>query len=279
MNKQYQLGFIVERALGHATHGQNLQAAVATDTAVLPAWAFPEQAAAGLVGKIPNWTVSAGLQARRSIEAMQQTNTLDALFFHTQVTATLCLDWMRRIPSVVSLDATPLQYDSLGDFYAHEQGPAWLERGKRQLNKACFHAAHHLVTWSAWAKGSLVADYHIPADKITVIPPGVHTAEWQRPPTHTADPDRPLRILFVGGNLARKGGLVLLEAFQALRERVGSGEWRVASGEWRVMSGDAPPPPCSPATAIELHLVTKDPIPPQPGVFVYHDMEPNSPAL
>lgn len=130
MNKQYQLGFIVERALGHAAHSQNLQAAVARDTTVLPAWAFPEQTAAGLVGKIPNWTVSAGLQARHSIAAMQRGKRPDALFFHTQVTASLCLDWLHRIPSVVSLDATPRQYDSLGEFYAHQQGPDWLELWK-----------------------------------------------------------------------------------------------------------------------------------------------------
>lgn len=33
------------------------------------------------------------------------------------------------------------------------------------------------------------------------------------------------------------------------------------------------------ANSVELHLVTKDRIPPQPGVFAYYDLEPNSPAL
>ena len=52
---------------------------------------------------------------------------LDALFFHTQVPAILAQSWLRKIPGIVSLDATPLQYDELGAFYKHEQGPAWLE--------------------------------------------------------------------------------------------------------------------------------------------------------
>jgi glycosyltransferase involved in cell wall biosynthesis len=260
-NNPYRLGFIIERALGHATHGENLRAAVADDSSVWPGWCFPAQTAAGLPGKIPNWTLSAGLQARQGIRAMQRQWPMEALFFHTQVSATLCLDWLRRIPSVVSLDATPLQYDALGEFYAHEQGPRWLEHRKWQLQKACFQAARHLVTWSDWAKESLIADYQVPAEKVTVIPPGVDVAQWRRPTNDAHDVVRPVRILFVGGNLARKGGLVLLAAFQMLRQQLREQEQQNRGAE------------------VELHLVTKEPVPPQPGIFVYYDRQPNSAPL
>ena len=49
---------------------------------------------------------------------------LDAMFVHTQVPAILVPDRLRRIPTVVSLDATPIQYDELGAHYDHDTGSA-----------------------------------------------------------------------------------------------------------------------------------------------------------
>jgi glycosyltransferase involved in cell wall biosynthesis len=65
-----------------------------------------------------------------------------------------------------------------------------------------------------------------------------------------------VKILFVGGNLERKGGLVLLEAFKTLREEMATEGFD-----------------------IELHLVTKDEAAPQPGLWIYNDMQPNSQPL
>lgn len=249
----YQIGFIVEQALGHATHLKNLQAHAPADPQVLATWGPVPWETRGLERHIPlyasNWTVRAGLRARRTVAAMARRYQLDALFFHTQVPAVLTADWVRRIPSVVSLDATPRQYDALGAFYSHGQGPAWLEQAKWRLNRDCFRAARHLVTWSAWAKEGLVAEYDVPADNISVIPPGVDSAAWRRP-TPRARHAGPVKILFVGGNLERKGGLLLLAAFRALRP-----------------------------LGVELHLVTRDAVPAEAGLFVYTDMEPNSPRL
>ena len=89
----------------------------------------------------------------------------------------------------------------------------------------------------------------MPADKITVIPPGVNVHEWRRPMPRVPHAD-PVKILFVGGDLERKGGLVLLEAFRALRH-----------------------------LGLELHLVTKDRLAPEPGVFIYNNLEANSQPL
>ena len=56
--------------------------------------------------------------------------------------------------------------------------------------------------------------------------------------------------MFVGADLKRKGGPLLLEAFRAVRP-----------------------------LGVELHVVTPGPVPAEPGLFVYTHMEPNSPAL
>lgn len=249
----YEFGFLLEQALGHVTHAKNLLTNVALDRDVRAHWGLIDFEAKGMAGRIPvyrsNWTVRAGLRARREVARMNAQTKLDALFFHTQVPAILAQSWLRKIPGIVSLDATPLQYDELGAFYKHEQGPAWLEGLKWRLNRDCFGYARRLVAWSEWTKLGLVQGYGVPADKIAVIPPGVNVHEWRRP-TPREPHANPVKILFVGGNLERKGGLVLLEAFRALRN-----------------------------LGLELHLVTKDRLPPEPGVFVYNDLEANSQPL
>ncbi|MEZ4593157.1 MAG: glycosyltransferase family 4 protein [Chloroflexota bacterium] len=178
--------------------------------------------------------------------------------FFTQVPAVLAQKWLHKIPAILSLDATPRQYDRLGEFYEHDTGPSWLEQKKYELNVSCYRAASHLVTWSDWAKQGLIDEYFVPAEKITVIPPGVNTAEWTPPASAPKSETAPVKILFVGGDLARKGGLVLLEAFRQLR-----GE---ANGTAALAN-------------LELHLVTRDAVTPEPGVHVYNQMQPNSPAL
>lgn len=249
----YNIGFVMEQALGHVTHTKNLQTNVPRDPEVHARWALVPFETRSFAAHIPvyksNWTVRAGLRARGALRHMTRTARLDALFFHTQVPAIFAADWLRRLPGIVSLDATPIQYDRLGEFYQHGQGPAWLEGLKWRLNRDCYSAARHLVTWSDWARQSLIDDYHVPAEKITVIPPGVNVSDWLRPAPRVRR-DGPVKILFVGANLERKGGLLLLEAFRSLRP-----------------------------LGVELHLVTKDRVATEPGLFVYNSMQPNSAPL
>lgn len=249
----YSIGFIIEQVLGHITHTKNLQRNVSSDPDIHVSWGLLYFDMPGPGRRIPlyknNWTVRAGLRARGAIHRMAQERRLDALFFHTQVPALFALDWMRRVPSVVSVDATPAQIDALGRFYEHPQGPGWMERAKWQLNRSCFRTASHLVSWSAWAKQGLVDEYDIPAERVTVVPPGVIVKDWLRPEARRRE-DGPVKILFVGGDLERKGGLLLIKAFRALRP-----------------------------LGVELHLVTREQVAAEPGLFVYNDMQPNSDAL
>lgn len=244
------VGFIIEQALGHVTHGKNLHKNLLHDEEIVPYWGLPRQdIQKGLASKTGNWTLKAGLQARKAIREMRHETELDALFFHTQVTAILSQDWLRRIPSIISLDATPLQYDTLGEFYDHTPGKG--ETLKFWLNRSAYKAARHLVTWSDWAKESLVRDYGISAEKITTIPPGVNVTDWINPNPQPPSTDL-VKILFVGGNLKRKGGDLLLEACRRLVHE---------------------------SYPIELHLVTRDTVNEEPFLTVYNDMQPNSERL
>lgn len=267
------VGFILEQALGHITHSKNLMANAPAHPDVVPYWGLVPWETRGLADRLPlyrsNWTLRAGLRARGIVRRLAQQAArdaarenghggggLDVLFFHTQVPAILAADWLRRVPGVVSLDATPRQYDELGEYYGHAAGPGVIERYKWRLNRDCFRAARHLVVWAEWTKRGLMADYEVPADKVTVIPPGVNVAEWRRPEPRGRD-GGPVRLLFVGGNLERKGGLVLLEAFRRLSAEAAR--------------GDMP--------ELELHLVTRDTVAQERGLFVYNDLNPNSDRL
>jgi glycosyltransferase involved in cell wall biosynthesis len=259
-NAPYTIGFLLEQTLGHITHSANLQTNVPGDPAVYALWGLIPWETRGVAARLPgyrsNWTIRAGILARRALAKMQREAKLDALFIHTQVPAVLLPDWLSQVPSVVSLDATPCQYDALGNFYGHQKSAGWLEQQKLRLNRLCFQRAQHLVTWSHWTAKSLTTDYGIPAEKITVIPPGVNVDAWQPHIPHIVD--KRVKILFVGGDLQRKGGYDLLEAARYLRAELDSAGSRIQ---------------------LELHLVTRADVPQEPGLFVYRDMQPNSTEL
>lgn len=250
------LGFALEYSLGHTTHAQNLKRTLETRSDILPSYVdLPYHDTPGAWAKLPgirsNWSLRASLGAYLALRS--QTKTLQALLFHTQVTSLFSAGLMKKIPSVISLDATPLQYDSLGKFYGHTpSSDSHIEALKKRLNVRALTAARHLVTWSNWTKSSLVADYGMPAEKITVIPPGIDTAQWSFP-RNIARTDARLHLLFVGGDFTRKGGDVLLKAFRSLPAFVNA----------------------------ELHLVTNahEVEEGEPHIHVYRNVAPNSEKL
>ncbi len=248
------LGFALEYSLGHTTHAQNLKREMTRHPGITPTYVdLPYEGMTGAWTRLPgvrsNWSARASLGAwlglRRSVKR------LDGALYHTQVTSLFAAGLMRQTPSVISLDATPLQYDALGAFYGHVPSTnARLEAIKKRLNRRAFGAARHLVAWSEWAKASLVSDYGVAPDKITVIPPGIDTELWRR--ERPMRPAGPLKLLFVGGDFPRKGGETLLEAFRRL-----------------------------PPGRAQLTVVTKTPDVGNniPDVAVRHDIQPNSEAL
>ena len=252
--RPYRIGFVIEQALGHHTHTLNLRLTVPEDSDVDAAFGLVPWSVRGFARFVPvyrsNWTLRAGLRARSLLRGMQRVAPLDALVIHTQVPAVLALDWLRRVPTLISLDATPIQYDELGAAYGHRAGPAWLERLKWRLNRAVFQRARHVVAWSEWARAGVVEGYGVAPERVSVIPPGVPTASWTRPAPR-GQTDAPVRVLFVGGDAERKGGLLLLEACRRLR----------------------------PLLPLELDLVTRTRVACEHGVRVHGGIRANSSEL
>lgn len=255
------VGFVIEDHLGHATHAENLLREL-DRRGLTAAWMpipFPVD---GLARHVPgygsNWTVRAGVRARRAIARAHRDRPLDALFVHTQVAAVLSSSWFARVPAVVSLDATPRQIDELGGHYGHATAGGRVEQLKLRANRRSLCRARRVVAWSAWAADSVVADYGVPPDAVEVIPPGIDLTRWRavdRPDGGGAVGDGPLRVLFVGGDLVRKGGDVLLEAVASVAGEI----------------------------AVHLDLVTTDPAADRwvdhPAVTVHRGITPNSDRL
>jgi glycosyltransferase involved in cell wall biosynthesis len=159
----------------------------------------------------------------------------------------------------MSLDATPINYDTVAEAYNHKRGNNLSERLKLSLHKRTFRSAKQFVVWSRWVKKSLVEDYGVPAERIEVIPPGTDLRLWQLSPEELATryhkpAGMPVRILFVGGDFKRKGGDLLVEAYRQI---------------------------FSPETPTELHLVTKAELDPEPdkGIYIHRGITANSPEM
>jgi glycosyltransferase involved in cell wall biosynthesis len=251
----YRIGFVMEQTLGHVTHTQNFKQWVELDPDVEATWipvtfdAPDHWRLAPLVRR--NWTLRASLRARAQLRQVFRTRTLDALFFHTQVTALFAQGLMARIPSVVSMDATPLNFDSIGVPYDHIPSvyPP-IEALKNALTRRTFNSACSLITWHEWGKESLIRDYRVNGDKVFVIPPGINLDRWNF--ARTARSPTPVRLLFVGGDFRRKGGDILLDAFR------------------RTLSD-----------ACTLDIVTREAVNADglPQVHVHHGLGPNAPDL
>jgi glycosyltransferase involved in cell wall biosynthesis len=257
--------FVMEQTLGHVTHARNLRDIAAEYGDVEPVWLPIPFETRGVGRLVPifsqNWSVRASWRARRALSHALARIPLDAALFHTQVTSLFSVGMMQRVPSVISLDATPINYDSVGRYYGHRAASdGFLDRQKLARNRRAFHAATHLVTWSDWARRSLVADYGVDAGRVSVLAPGASAAYFEvgrrraadRATGPRADGKAAVlpRVLFVGGDFARKGGPDLLEVVgTALRDRC------------------------------ELHVVTNAPVEPRPHVRVHRGIGPNDPAL
>ena len=232
------LALCLEQTLGHRAHTRNLeQATCGMNGATIVRVDYRER------GRLPvPWTVRGSMDACR---ALRRRPAADVTFFHTQSVGLFAGLATRGKTYAISVDATPMQMDAMGESYGHRRQPALVEVAKRSLYRRVLQRAALVVAWSNWARDSLVLDYGVRSNRVEVIHPGASPAFFQ---ISRAIPARPT-ILFVGGDFERKGGPLLLEAFASLRDRA------------------------------DLVLVTSAPIEAGPGVQVVRDATPGSAAL
>lgn len=86
------------------------------------------------------------------------------------------------------------------------------------LEKQAYVNSSHLCVRSQIVRKSLINDYNLPPEKITVIGGGANLNEI--PEVITRPIDQPPRVLFIGQNFYRKGGDLVLKAFAEVRKFV-----------------------------------------------------------
>lgn len=228
---------LIEQTLGHRTHGMNLEAAGAM-ARVKPRMGKVNMTARGRI-PLP-WAIRGSWQALR--KARRAARVTSVTFYHTQTVSLFAP--LGPKPYVVSTDATPVQLDTMGSFYAHSAHPRAIEWAKRKWYSFVFNRAAAMVSWSDWAGDSLVTDYNLDPRLLKLVAhPGAPASLFaiergERKPG-------PVRILFVGGEFDRKGGQHLLEAFGPLKDRA------------------------------ELVVMTESAIEPREGVRVEHGIRPH----
>lgn len=246
--------FVNENLGGHATMHLHLRRALAADHPEVEA-TFLDVPRPGLLRRLAAVPVpgldrlDADLQAVRYqlAQSMATRRALlrlasghDAVHVYSQNATLLSAGLLRSMPAVVATDTTNqatghhLPYRAPGRFTGASIRPAMA------LERRVFEAATLLVGQSE----DVARQFHacgVSSDRIRVIRYGITIG-----PLDVAPPPPGLpRVTFIGATMERKGGWVLLRAFQeSLRDRC------------------------------RLTLVTRDPVPPIPGVEVINDARP-----
>jgi glycosyltransferase involved in cell wall biosynthesis len=243
--------FVMEQHLGHQSFYQNMRKFMDLSPRLEATWVKVTYSQPGhWIEKVPFLpkNLSGTLVGRSQVREALSRTKYDIALFNTQVPAVLGGSLTNRQPYIICTDITPIQYDKMGSDYGHiPDQNGLIQQYKQQVNTKLFQNAARNLPWSQWTANSLVKDYGVKERRIEVIHPGVDIDLWKpgkNPPCH------PLRILFVGGDFYRKGGMLLVEACRQL-----------------------------PVGSIELVLVTKSTVPQDPWITTYHNMLPNSEDL
>ena len=123
---EFRVGLVMEQVLGHVTHYHTLRRILAREPGIASRWVEVTYEGNGWLERLTclppsvRGVVHGFLQVRGGLRGAP----LDALFFHTHKPAVFQWDLLARVPTVLSLDVTPAQYDALGEFYDHARRTA-----------------------------------------------------------------------------------------------------------------------------------------------------------
>lgn len=248
------LSFAIEDNVGNATYRRNLERFI-HEVPEIRATFLPIaligydlwQLVPGIRG---NLALAASARAASALHASHFLDGCDAALIHSQSIGLFALEFMRRVPTVISTDATPANFDRLPGYPQplRSRQAEWI---KRHWTSLTFRSAAVLLAWSDWVRDSFVNDYGVMPEKIRVIPPGLDVELWRPDPTQRIA-DGKVRILFTSGDFHRKGGDLLLRWLKSTKHR----------------------------KHVEIHMVLKQKgVPDSPEVVQHYGMTANSPEL
>ena len=218
-NRKLRLLFAAFMAGGDATILQNLEEVIAVRSDVGSAWLRIEMDTESerldrpprrplVPGTIRN-SIITGARIRRQ---EQERGPFDAAYFFQQTICMFLWRFRSRVPYVLALDGTPLWYARNELWYAQPRFDprSLVSRIKHELTRRVYAGAFHLLPLSWSCRDSLIQDYGIPPERISVVPPGINLERYVGPDRGARAPDLPFNVLFVGADFSRKGGDLLV---------------------------------------------------------------------
>ncbi len=199
---------------GWKTRQHNLARHVAADGRLDPTFRYVTGWCAG--GRLERLPIPGAItgRARALVEARPFASA------RADITWTSCLELAlpylparlgpRARPLVVETDWTLAQQESMAaSYFAREPRRGLRLRLSQVQERLLFSQVSLFITFSNWAADGLRA-LGIQDGRIRVVHPGLDLAAWNPSPPSPRN-DAPLRMLFVGGDFARKGGDILLD--------------------------------------------------------------------
>jgi len=141
----------------------------------------------------------------------------EAAWFFQQTICMFLRGFRSRVPYAVAMDGTPLWFLRNELWYALPRfDPRSLgSRVKHELTRRVYDGAAHLMPLSWSCRASLIEEYGIEPERISVIPPGIDVRRYTPPDRARRGDERPFRLLFIGADFLRKGGDLLVALAQA----------------------------------------------------------------
>ena len=205
---------------GHQNYFQSLKNCIeCSDGKITPVWipldvAEPSALNLPMVG--PNALAMMSRRARRRVLEVHRETPLDALYFWTYEFAIGGESMMRRIPTVLGLDATVSNQRELkAGFPKINPVRKIIHPVRNYLLRQAVKKAARVVATSRWAALSLSQDDGIPENLVDVIPFGVDLQSWSSASSRQQSYG-PCRLLFVGAEVRRKGLDLLIKACEDL---------------------------------------------------------------
>jgi glycosyltransferase involved in cell wall biosynthesis len=160
------------------------------------------------------WRLRWSWQGRRLLKRYR--GSVDVALVNTQAAALLAKGPMRDLPCVLSLDATVGQFTAL-EYTPHDRWSGRQLRLMQRLERRAIDAAAAVMPWTEWNAAALRSEYKLGEQRLETIHPGLDAGWWaeaaaRRPRNRTG----PMRVLFVGNDVERKGLPTLIGAVEAL---------------------------------------------------------------
>jgi glycosyltransferase involved in cell wall biosynthesis len=153
------------------------------------------------------WHVTHAVRARRRIASELRRRPADVLHLHTHGLAFLSAGEMRRVPTLLAVDATAWQWHAMGIYRRLRRHSRATLAPSLAMERRALRRAATVLAFSRWSRRGV--EEAAPGAHVVEHHPGIDLDEFRPAPRRPRS--RP-RVLFVGGRFAQKGGDDLLAA-------------------------------------------------------------------